>query len=256
VLTVKFEARVKGRIDIPQVERVVLDHVQLHGEDYSGRKLMQFCTIGCRLEKCRFVKVSIATKAQFGSGLEMSEFVECVFDGSRLVGLGGRSRFVRCSFRDVRGSHWIFNQAELIDCTFSGHLKKAIFSGAVPRQSRDDLGRERNEFRGNDFSAMKLIDVTFRAGIDLALQRLPSGPEYLYLADAEKVIEEARSRAASLPESESRKTALGILNNLADEVKAGQRNLFLRPADWLRLKSLSREGVETAFALLRSDLGA
>ena len=232
---------------------MVLDHVHLHDEEYSGRRLIQFCTIGCRLEKCRFVKTAIAD-AQFGSGLEMSEFVECVFDGARLVGVGGRSRFVRCSFQGIDGSNWIFNSAELIECTFSGRLKKAIFSGTVPQQFRTDLGRERNEFRGNDFSSMELVDVTFRSGIDLTQQRLPSGPEYLYLAAAGKVVEQARLRADAWPESEHRKTTLTIFNTLADEVRAGQNDLLLRADDWLRTKGLSREGVENAFALLRGNL--
>ena len=249
----KYQAKIVGRKDIPQDQRVVLDHVQLTGEDYSGRKLSQFCTIGCRLEGCRFMKVRIED-SQFGSGREMSEFVECIFDGARLVGVGGRSRFVRCSFRDIDASNWIFNRAELIDCTFSGRLRQAIFSGTVPQQFRADSGRERNEFRGNDFSGMDLVDVTFRAGIDLTQQRLPSGRKYVYLPDAGKIVDGARSDAATWPESKDQKTAMVILNALADEVKAGQKQLLLRPDDWFGLDSLTRDGVEKVFALLRGKL--
>jgi hypothetical protein len=189
--------------------------------------------------------------AQFGSGRETSEFIDCVFDSARLVGVGGRSRFVRCSFRDLHGSDWIFNRAELIDCTFTGRLRKAIFSGAVPQQFREDLGRERNEFRGNDFAGIELIDVTFRAGIDLTAQRLPSGPQYLYLPDAAKVVDRARNEAGNWPESEDRKTAIAILDGLVGEVKGGQQQLLLRRDDYFGFKSLTREGVERAFELLR-----
>ena len=246
----KYEAKVVGRRDVPQDQRVVLDHVQLVGEDYSGRKLIQFCTIGCRLEGCLFVGARI-DDVQFGSGREMSEFVECVFDGARLVGVGSRSRFVRCSFRDIDASNWIFNRAELIDCTFTGRLRKAIFSGTVPQQFRQDVGRNHNEYRGNDFSGMEFIDVTFRAGIDLTQQRLPSGPQYIYLPDAGTIVGGALSVAAAWPESKDRKTAMGILNTLAGEVKAGQKQLLLRPDDWFGSESLTREGIEKAFALLR-----
>jgi hypothetical protein len=249
----KYEAKIVGRKDVPQDQRVVLDHVRLTGEDYSGRKLIQFCTIGCRLEGCRFVGARI-DDAQFGSGREMSEFVECIFDGARLVGVGSRSRFVRCSFRDIDASNWIFNRAELIDCTFTGRLRKAIFSGAVPQQFRADVGRERNEFHGNDFSGMELIDVTFRAGIDLTQQQLPSGSQFIYLPDAGEIVNGARSDVATWPESKDQKTAMGILNTLADEVKAGQKQLLLRPDDWFGLGGLPRDGVEKTFALLRGKL--
>lgn len=249
----KYEARIVGRKDVPQDQRVVLDHVRLTGEDYSGRKLIQFCTIGCRLEGCRFVGARI-DDAQFGSGREMSEYIDCQFDGMHFSHGGGAARFVRCSFRNVELRNWIFNRAELIDCTFTGRLRKAIFSGAVPQQFRADVGRERNEFRGNDFSGMELIDVTFRSGIDLTQQKLPSGSQYIYLPDAGKIVDEALSYAATWPESKDQKTAMGILNTLADEVKAGQKQLWLRPDDWFGLNSLPRDGVEKAFALLRGKL--
>jgi hypothetical protein len=246
----EYKAKVVGRRDIPQDQRVVLDHVQLTGEDYSDRTLAQFGTVGCRLVDCHFNGVRIDC-AQFGAGREMSEFVGCTFDGARLVGVGGLSRFIRCSFRDVDGRDWIFNRAELIDCTFTGRLRHAIFSGTVPQQFRIDAGRERNEFRGNDFSGLELIDVTFRAGIDLTQQRLPSGAQYIYLADPGTIVNRARSQVATWPESRDRRTAIGILDDLAEEVRGGQRQMLLRLADYLRYGSLSREGVEKAFALLR-----
>jgi hypothetical protein len=249
----KYEAKVVGRVNIPRDKCVVLDHLQMANEDFSGCKLVQFCTIGSHLERCLFVGAHIEYP-QFGSGREMSEFIECVFDNMRLVGIGGRCRFVRCSFRNIHGHSWIFNQAELVDCAFTGQLRKAIFSGTVPQQYRKELRRERNEFYGNDFSGMDLIDVEFRAGIDLTKQRLPSGPQYLYLSDAETIVRHAISQVATWPESEDRKTAQAILDALSDEVKAGQRQLFLRPGDYFEYEAFSRGGVEKVFALLRPGL--
>lgn len=78
-------------------------------------------------------------------------------------------------------------------CTFSGRLRKAVFNGTVPHDTRAMLGREHNEFGGNDFAAMDLLDVAFRTGIDLSKQRLPSGPEYLYLPAAADAIQRARA---------------------------------------------------------------
>ena len=59
------------------------------------------------------------------------------------------------------------------------------------------LGRTSNEFRGNDFSGMDLIDVGFRTGIDLSLQRLPTGAQYVYLADAERALQRAREQVVA-----------------------------------------------------------
>jgi hypothetical protein len=109
------------------------------------------------------------------------------------MGPGGLSRFVRCSFRNVNIRNWLCFAVELIDCTFSGKLQQAVFNGTPLAQKRALLGRDRNEFHGNDFSAADLIDVGFRTGIDLTRQRLPSGPEYLYLPNAREAVGRARS---------------------------------------------------------------
>src|SRR5687767_7210185 len=188
----RFEARVVGRANIAADQRVVLDHARLRGENYSGRELVQFCTVGCHLERCRFDKVRIHD-AQFGSGREPSEFTDCTFDGAYLQGVGGYSRFVRCSFRDVDLRNWLCFAVELVSCTFSGVLRKAIFNGRVRDQDRALLRREQNEIQDNDFSSLEMKDVTFRTGVDLTRQRLPTGAEYLYLPDAATALERAHA---------------------------------------------------------------
>ena len=113
--------------------------------------------------------------AAFGSGRETSEFVDCTFNGARMnMAPGGFARFVRRSFRDVNIQDWACFTVEMIDCTFTGRLDTAIFNGTVPEDKRGIIGRASNEFHGNDFSAMNLIDVAFRTGIDLTKQVLPS----------------------------------------------------------------------------------
>src|SRR5580692_400504 len=82
-LTMRFEARSKGRISIRDDQCVVLDHARLSREYYSGRKLIQFASIGSRLEGCHFDNIRIQSAA-FGGGRETSEFIECVFDGARM----------------------------------------------------------------------------------------------------------------------------------------------------------------------------
>jgi len=194
----RIEARSKGRITIPDDQRVVLDHARLDGENYSGRTLLQFASIGSHLHACNFDRVQIQSAA-FGSGRETSEFVDCTFNGARMTMAPGRfSRFVRCAFHNVNIRNWICLTVEMIDCKFSGRLNTAIFNGAVPEDERAVIGRVSNEFHGNDFSAMDLIDVGFRTGIDLTKQILPSGEDYLYLPQAAAAVAQAKSRVVIL----------------------------------------------------------
>ena len=255
----RVTAKVVGRINIPKDSCVVLDHVQVRGEDYSCRKLMQFCTIGSRLEDCCFDKTEIM-HAQFGSGREMSEFIGCSFNSARMTSGGGHTRFVRCSFRDVDLRNWVFCQStELVDCVFSGRLRKAIFFGTIPiAEERAFLGRERNEFHGNDFSAMKLFDVDFRGGIDLSQQVMPTGPEYLYLADAATTVERARNGLRDWQKGhELQRVALIIVSGLERMVREGQRQLFLRRDDYYSLSdSLPRDAIDKVFSLLRGGSDA
>jgi hypothetical protein len=245
---VSFQARSVGKTGIDESRRVVLDRERLHGVDYSGRKLVQFSAAGSRLEACRFDRTKI-DDGSFGSGREMSEYFECSFDGARIrFGPGGYARFVRCSFGDVDLRDWFCFAVELIDCTFSGRLCKAFFNGTVPEEKRTSAGRERNEFSGNDFSAMTLIDVGFRRGIDLTRQKLPSGPDYVYVPEGARAVQQARASVIRWDDSRPRQAAMTLVELLEEEIAAGQRQLFLRPADYAKLGS---DAVDAVMALLR-----
>jgi hypothetical protein len=253
----RYESKISGSVGIPSEHRVLLDHVDLREQDYSGRELIQFCAISSRLERCCFQRVRI-TKAEacFGAGREMSEFIECSFDGARIEMGGGHARFLRCSFRDVDIRNWRGHTLELVDCTFSGRLKRGVFFGAVPPEKQVFLRRDRNEFRGNDFAAMELIDVMFRLGVDLSQQRLPSGSQYLYLPNAARAIMRARAEIITWqPGSDAQRVALTIVNTLGDETSRGQRQLFLRPDDYYSQTTLPREAIDKVFALLRNEVG-
>jgi hypothetical protein len=249
------KAKPVGRADLPDDARVVLDHLQVRGQDYSARRIIQFTTIGSRLVKCRFDNVTIDA-AQFGCGRQTSEFVDCTFNGARIVmGPGGLSRFIGCTFQNVELRQWICFAVEVIDCTFGGELRMAIFNGTISSELRDLAGRDRNEFSGNDFSAMDLINVTFRTGIDLTRQRLPRGRSYLYLPDAAGALGHARSAVMMWQDLGLRRPALAIVDGLLADVRGGQRQLLLRPKDYLGLTSLPPEAVEKTFALLGYTTG-
>ena len=217
----RIKASSKGSFKIPDDQRVVLDHARLDGENYSGRTLLQFASIGSHLHACNFGQIEIQSAA-FGGGRETSEFVDCTFDGARMnMAPGGFSRFVRCSFQNVKIRNWICFTVEMIDCTFSGRLDTAIFNGAVPEDERAVIGRACNEFYGNDFSALDLRDVTFRTGIDLT-QILPSGKDYLFLPNAAATVSRAKLHVVGWNDEEMRRAAMAIIQGLEYELLGGQ----------------------------------
>jgi len=253
VCAVNFRAKSVGRTKIDDNSRVVLDHQALHRIDLSGRKLAQFSSTACRFEASRFEGAEIES-ASFGAGRAVSEYVDCSFDRARIhFGPGGCARFVRCSFRDVDLRDWYCFAVELVDCAFSGRLRKAVFNGTVPDRERTTAGRERDEFRGNDFSAMDLVDVAFRTGIDLRQQRLPSGSKYVYLPDAANAIQRTRAEIIVWNDLGLRRTAMALIKSLEDEVAGGQRQLLLRPDAYA---GVPKEAVDAVFASLRGSAGA
>lgn len=245
----KIEARVTGHEVIDPKKYISIEREERRGDNFSGKDLEQFGSVGSRFISCSFEKMRIES-VLFGAGKEVSEYIDCSFDGLRFrTSFGGYARFLRCSFRNVNLRDWFcFSSTELIDCTFSGRLRKAIFSGAVRDEDRDFVGRDRNEFRGNDFSEMKLEDVDFRNGIDLSLQKLPTGPEYLYLNDAEASVRRARAEVITWNDLDRRRQAMILIKSLEEDIRNGQRQLFLRLDDYG--KSI-REVYGAVFNILR-----
>jgi hypothetical protein len=187
----------------------------------------------------------------FGGGPTDSTYLDCSFDGARLsAGAPGAARFERCSFRNVRFDALFSEKLEFIDCVFSGKIKKGYFNGTVPVDAQAPLRRSTNEFRGNDFSAAELIDVGFRTGVDLSAQKLPQGPDYLYVPDASAALAEARKKLGTLSDSTVREQALMVIRLLELESQGGQRQLFVRTKTPLPRRL--RDGAALVFSFLRS----
>src|SRR5439155_13553556 len=207
----RFEARVVRRKRVRDDQRIVLQDVSLQEESFSDKKLVQFSAAGCSLESCRFDGIRIES-ASFGAGVKTSKYLGCSFNGAHITfGGGNRARFVNCSFQDVDLKNWFSYTTELIDCAFSGKMRKAVFHGTVPERVRASVGRVRNEFRGNDFSTMDLYDVAFRSGIDLTLQKLPSSETYLYIPDARAAVRAARAEVTAWTDLELRQAAMALI---------------------------------------------
>jgi len=218
--------------DDMNANRVVIEHQNVVGENFGGQRISQFVSIESRFDSCTFDGIEIAS-ASFGAGRGMSEYVGCSFMDARIhMNAGGFARFIDCSFEKVQIDHWFCFAVELIGCTFSGRLSKAIFNGSVPADNHGMAGRVVNRFEGNDFSRADLVDVSFRTGIDLDKQRLPSGDGYVRLADAVDAMRRARVAYESWESVEDKAAARGVLHVLEQDVAAGQRQLLVRVDDY------------------------
>ena len=136
-----------------------------------------------------------------------------------------------------------------MDCVFSGKIKKAFFNGTVPQEDQNELGRRVNDFCGNDFTNVDLIDVGFRSGIDLLKQKLPFGLEYLFLPDAISAIAYASQEVSKWQESKLQQNVVAILKALELELSEGQNQLLIR-ADSFSKKQ--REAAEKVISVLKS----
>lgn len=247
----EIRTRVKGTTTVRADRSVSLDSVVERGTDFSGRRLDYFGSVRSRFEKCRFEKMDIRD-ACFGSGTRDSEYHNCSFDGSKLTSVApGSARFVRCSFQNVLIRQLFCHRVEFIDCIFSGKLLTGYFNGTVPKDSVDSLGRQKNEFRGNDFSRMDLVDVAFRTGIDLAQQKLPAGPDYIYVEDGLGAVAEVRKQVIEWKDLELRQNGMIVIQLLELALNEGQQQLFLstKGAPPKKLK----KAMEIILSMLRQD---
>lgn len=223
-----------GHLDVSGHDRLVLSRQRLESQDFRGRHLLQFSAEGVRLEGCAFDDTVIES-ASFGAGRVTSEYVGCSFNGAKIrMGPAGYARFVDCIFGKAVIENWICFAVELVGCSFSGRLRKAVFNGVVPPEMQDKAERSANQFERNDFSRAQLADVAFRTGIDLSRQLLPSGPGYTYLEDAGLAVRRAREEFNTWNDPEAKKRAMGILRVMEEDVAAGQSQLLIRVDDYPR----------------------
>ena len=164
----------RNRPDLSHVDPALLRRTH-KGRDWSGQTLTRFVPVGCTFKKCSFEN-AIFEQACFGGGMEDSRYIDCSFNRATINSISpGHARFERCTFMDTDIVQFFSHTVEFVNCEFSGILRSAFFNGMVPPEDAERLGRRANEFRGNDFSEATLVDVVFRTGIDLALQKVPTG---------------------------------------------------------------------------------
>jgi hypothetical protein len=229
-----IEAREAGNSPFDPDDFMFIRGHRLLGETISGAGKLSLCVQDCRFERCRFEQMKFKRWSScLAAGTERSYYIDCIFDGSRFTHLNpGPARFERCEFRNVHITDLFSHGAEFVDCTFSGKLKGALFYGNVVGIDAEHTTRAHNEIRGNDFSALKMIDCDFRQGVDLRLQKLPAGDDYLYLRDAERKLQALRQRYLQQPASKLRADVICFLDWQEEQVREGQAELFLCAGTW------------------------
>ena len=211
---------------------VLIANAEMVDQDFSGRAESSWVVVESTFERCRFDSLKVRSFS-FGSGMKMSEYVDCSFDGSAISAIApGRARFIRCSFQNVRLTKWFCSEVEMIDCRFSGTLKEINFTAWLNEANQAELGRSHNVYLRNDFSAAKLVSVAFQGGVDLLDQRLPVEDGYVLLTEPEPVVRKALAQVDAWNEPEDREEAAAYLKVKLKAVERGQRQLLLSPYDW------------------------
>ncbi len=213
----------------------------LVGEDFSGQRFNRFDVNGCYFEGCCF-DGAVINNLSSGLSWHVTEFVGCSFDGANIDKVFGCLSFVDCSFDGTLIRNWRSKDAELVNCSFSGRIQDVVFEGKASLDNRAYLQRDINQFERNDFSQATLSRCSFRGGIDLTKQRLPMGPEYVYLADAPKAVSRAREAVDLWDDVRARLEASVLLEVYEEYVASGQQQLLLRVADFpfSRIEPLQR----------------
>lgn len=195
------------------------------GESFRGQKWTHLGVVASTFKDCDFSNTRI-DQACFGGGMTQSRYTDCNFDGAVFYANSpGNARFERCSFRNVKIHVFNGMMVELIDCVISGTIKKGFFNGTPNHNSlTPPLTRTTNEFHGNDFTGAKLLDVGFRYGIDLSLQQLPKGDDYIYVEDGRRFLQDLPSSQLA---DKYGNLFSAIERVLQMKVAEGQRQIFL-----------------------------
>ncbi|MDO4258075.1 MAG: pentapeptide repeat-containing protein [Actinomycetaceae bacterium] len=217
-----------------------LAHEQLRGEDFSGLKFDNLDIWDSTLEECNFDRVKTRVFAPAAGG-KTTEFINCTFNQATLRHLitGGRTRFMNCSFHNARLTNWTCKSVDFIDCTFEGaSLRNVQIWGSINEPAFGSFPARiwTNDIHGNDFSQAKICDVEFRAGVDLTRQKLPTGPNYLYIENIPAALDRGHQILPQLPEGEPQEDAMFLLERIREHYVSGQHQAFRH-----RLKSYPDE---------------
>ena len=221
------------------------------GEDWSKQKLGRIGSSAI-LENCNFEGTSAKQVILGGAGWT-AEFRNCSFDNTRLKYIIGEAKFINCTFRNARLTEFRVNPLTLINCDFSGALLRRcqIWGAPTPHQLKNRPTLDPvNEVHGNDFSTATFDDTSFRGGVDLTRQQLPTGQDYAISLDGNAALQRATALVNSWgPEREEDQTrARSWINIWQGGIDRGQKHLFaawpkkrLTPETWTELRQTINE---------------
>jgi hypothetical protein len=137
----------------------------------------------------------------------------------------GNVRFERCRFINARLNRMRSSTGEFVDCVFAGKLIEVGFSAQPSKMDVPRIGRNLNEFRGNDFLRAEMYDCGFWGGVDLDAQILPSGPEYARLRRMRDCVVHVWHQVEEWPNEAEREKGLDALRSL---LAHRQDDVFMR----------------------------
>lgn len=239
----EVRARVVGQRIVADSERLLLSDQVVQDRSYAQQKWVQLAIWGSTVDRCSFDKQRVEA-AQFGGGPNRTIIRDCTFNDSQWGSTSlGTVRFERCSFLRFHASAWLARRVDLVECTFSGQLRDAVFWASDPQDLAADGLSGKNEIARNDFSACDLVGPAFRGGIDLIDQRMPVAPHYLLVVDAQAAVARAYADVVTWTDLEWRRKALNALKTMRSDIDTGQLSLFLDK----RLRSHWPIGLISAF---------
>ncbi len=126
----------------------------------------------------------------------------------------GNVRFESCRFLNARLNRMRSSTGEFLDCVFAGKLIEVGFAAHPSKADYARIGRNLNEFRGNDFRQAEMYDCEFWGGVDLNAQILPSGPEYARLRRMRDCVVHVWHQIEDWPDENEREKGLDALRYL------------------------------------------
>jgi len=198
---------------------ILLQHATIADVDFARASFDRLAPSGCTFVSCDFRTATLDRRLQpLFTARQRNVFRECRFDGADLGSIDpGASRFERCTFDGADLQGWNAVTAEFVECHFAGRLSHVRFYARPwgPTAATLEPRRTVNEFRGNDFRDVELVDVAFLMGIEIAKQRWPESDDYVSLDRIHQRLTRGRTEILRWKDLEARGEALQMVQSLS-----------------------------------------